>query len=96
MKGKNVFTTKEIAELRVLITKRQHASRDEQKKIRHRMRAIGFYGQDDWGIHDCQLSDLDALIKNEQIIVVDSKIGSILDITPIEQSKFEVHTRVTK
>lgn len=71
MKGKNVFTSAEIAELRALITKRQHASRDEQKKIRRRMREIGFYGQADWGIHDCQLSDLDALIKSGQIKIVD-------------------------
>jgi len=71
MKGKNVFTAEEIAELRVLITKRQNASRDEQKKIRRRMRAIGFYGQDDWGIHDCQLSDFEQLIKDGRIKIVD-------------------------
>ena len=35
------------------------------------MRAIGFYGWDDWRIRDCQLSDLDALIKRGQIRVVE-------------------------
>lgn len=70
MKGKNTFTTEEISELRKLIMKRQNASCDEQKRIRNKMRAIGFYGKDDWGILDCQLSDLDALIKREQIRVV--------------------------
>ena len=47
------FTTEEISELRKLIMKRQNASRDEQKRIRSKMRAIGFYGKDDWGIFDC-------------------------------------------
>ena len=70
MKGKNTFTTEEISELRKLIMKRQNASCDEQKRIRNKMRAIGFYGKDEWGILDCQLSDLDALIKREQIRVV--------------------------
>lgn len=32
MKGKNVFTTEEAAELRALIAKLQYATRDEKKK----------------------------------------------------------------
>lgn len=71
MKGKSVFTIAEIALLRGLIAKRQNASRDEQKKIRSQMRAIGFYGRDDWGIQDCHLSNFDALIESGQIKIVD-------------------------
>mgnify|MGYP000759109784 FL=1 len=67
MKGKNKFTQEEVAELRKLLTKRPNVSKDEQKKIRHRMRLIGFYGQDDWGITNCRLSDLEALIESGQI-----------------------------
>ncbi len=73
MKGKNVFTAAEADQLRDLIKKRPHASRDEQKKIRNQMRAIGFYGRDDWGIQDCHLSDFEALIQSGQIKIVDSR-----------------------
>lgn len=40
MKGKNKFTQEEVAELRKLLTKRPNVSKDEQKKIRHRMRLM--------------------------------------------------------
>ena len=33
------------------------------------MRSIGFYGGDDWGIFDCQESDLDRLIDSGLIKV---------------------------
>lgn len=74
MKGKDHFTKHEIATLRRLIRIRvelsqQNASKNEQKKVRDRMRSIGFYGGDDWGIFDCQESDLDRLIDSGQIKV---------------------------
>lgn len=76
MKGKREFTAEEIAKLQELIKERQKASSNKQKSIRDRMRKIGFYGRDDWGIHDCQLPDLEELIKSGRIKIVDSKIGT--------------------
>lgn len=57
MKGKDKFTSAEILELRELIAERQNASRNYQKQLRNRMRKIGFFGRDDWGIIDCTLED---------------------------------------
>ena len=71
MKGKDTFTSAEIAELRVLIAMRQNASRDCQKQIRNRMREIGFYGRDDWGIIDCKPVDLEELINTGRIKIID-------------------------
>lgn len=69
MKGKREFSESEIARLRELIGKRVHATREQQKRIRDAMRRIGFYGQADWGIQDCQLENLDGLIRSGQITV---------------------------
>lgn len=69
MKGKREFTESEIDRLRELIRKRVHATREQQKRIRDAMRRIGFYGQADWGNQDCQLEDLDGLIRSGQITV---------------------------
>ena len=69
MKGKNTFTIAEIAELKKLIGLRNLATRSEQKKIRARMRRIGFYGKADWGINNCQVSDLESLVRSGQITV---------------------------
>ncbi len=70
MKGKNIFTASEIGQLRRLILLRLKADRAAQKLIRGKMRRIGFYGQDDWGITNLKLSDFDALISSGQITVV--------------------------
>lgn len=69
MKGKREFTESEIARLRELIGERAQAPKGKQTQIRNKMRRIGFYGQDDWGIHDCQLEDLNGLIRSGQITV---------------------------
>ena len=72
MKGKNTFTQDEIEQLKALIKERVQAKyRDKQKHIRAKMRAIGFYGGDDFGIKDCQLSDFENLIKSGRIKVLD-------------------------
>lgn len=67
MKGKNVFTKQEIEELRELIRQRVKADRNAQKRIRDKMRAIGFYGRDDFGIVDMTESDLDMLLESGRI-----------------------------
>lgn len=71
IKGKDKFTSAEILELRELIAERQNASRNYQKQLRNRMRKIGFFGRDDWGIIDCTLEDLDELIDTERIKIID-------------------------
>ena len=72
MKGKNTFTAKEISDLKQLIRMRVNADRDDQKKIRRIMRSIGFYGSD-YGIVDCQVSDLEGLIRSGMIKVIGGK-----------------------
>ena len=67
MSGKDTFTKAEADEIRALIRRRCRASRTEQKKIRDRMREIGFYGMADWGIFDCQPEDFERLISQELI-----------------------------
>ena len=62
MKGKNAFTEQEIEALRELIRQRVKADSSKQKRIRDKMRAIGFYGRDDFGIVDMTESDLDMLL----------------------------------
>ena len=64
MKGKNSFSLDEINKLKQLIGLRVKADRSAQKTIRNKMRRIGFYGWDDFGIWDCQVSDLDRLIRD--------------------------------
>ena len=71
MKGTNVFTKSEINELRELIRQRVKADRSKQKGIRDKMRAIGFYGRDYFGIVDMTVEKFDKLIADERIIVKD-------------------------
>ncbi len=73
MKGKSVFTEAEINKLRELIKIRNRTNSSQQKAMRGKMRAIGFYGKDDWGIVDLQISDLEDLIKDRKIKIADSK-----------------------
>ena len=78
MKGKNTFTAKEISDLKQLIRMRVNADRDAQKKIRRIMRSIGFYGSD-YGIVDCQVSDLEGLycIKLRKGVRLPAKFGKV-------------------
>lgn len=73
MKGKDTFTQTEISELRNLINERIKAERSRQKEIRAKMRNIGFYGSDDFGIIDLQPSDFELLINSGRIKVIDHK-----------------------
>lgn len=78
MKGKDRFTSAEIVKLRELITERQNAPRNSQKQLRNRMRKIGFFGRDDWGIIDCTLDDLDELIDTGKIKIIDKTTSTII------------------
>lgn len=72
MKGKNTFTGEEISVLIQLMQLRVKAEPSAQKGIRAKMRKIGFYGSD-FGIHDCQVSDLEGLIRSGRIKVIGGK-----------------------
>lgn len=70
LKGKNTFTLAEIRKIEELIKLRIITAASGQKSIRQKMRNIGFYGRDDWGINDMQLSDLKRLIDTGKIKVL--------------------------
>ena len=80
MKGKNTFTAKEISDLKQLIRMRVNADKDDQKNIRRIMRSIGFYGSD-YGIVDCQVSDLEGLIRSGMIKVVGGAATDVMSTT---------------
>lgn len=73
MKGKNVFTKNEEAELRRLILQRcQEPDKSKQKRIRDKMRAIGFYGGDDFHMSNMTLEKFDMLITSGKIAIVEN------------------------
>ena len=77
MKGKNIFTQSEIERLKELIRRRtMSTSKSEKKKLRDAMRKIGFYGRDDFGITDCQVTDLERLISDGRIKVIGNNLIS--------------------
>lgn len=70
MKGKDKFTSAEITKLKELIVLRNNTAPSGQKAIRQKMRNLGFYGKDDWGIVNLKIEDLNILIKSGRIKVV--------------------------
>jgi len=71
MKGKNEFTKGEIAQLKSLIAERCKADSSKQKGIRAKMRKLGFYGGDDFGIKDMTIEKFEKLIEDEKIKIKD-------------------------
>lgn len=71
MKGKNKFTKAEIAQLKSLITERCKAESSKQKSIRAKMRKLGFYGGDDFGIKDLTIEKFEELIKKGDIVILE-------------------------
>lgn len=69
-KDKYEYTLDEINQLRELISLRNMADKNTQKKIRNKMRKLGFWGRDKWGIVDCKLHHLEELIASGKIKVV--------------------------
>jgi hypothetical protein len=69
MKGKDVFSRDEIKQLQELISLRVKAAPDKQKGIRNKMRKIGFYGGDDFGVKDMTLEKFQSLIDNGEITI---------------------------
>lgn len=73
MKGKEKFIKAEISGLKLLIQKRCNAPSYKQKAIRNKMRAIGFYGRDNFGIVDMTIEKFEDLIENNQITIIDAE-----------------------
>lgn len=70
LKGKDTYTQNEIYQIIELIKLRVKASPSEQKRIRSKIRKIGFYGQDDWGISDLQVENIQLLISEKKIKII--------------------------
>ena len=67
---KTTYTAREIEELKDLIRQRVKAvGKNAQKRIRDKMRDLGFYGSD-FGIYDCQIFHLEGLIQSGVIKVI--------------------------
>ena len=81
MKGKNEFTQSEINEIVDLIRQRCSADREEQKNIRNKMRRIGFYGRDDFGIFDMTEEKFYRLIESKKIIIKDSSKAKVPSVS---------------
>ena len=86
MKGKNAFTQSEIKEIATLIRQRCSADKGKQKQIRAKMRRIGFYGQDDFGVFDMTEKKFYKLIESGRIKVSDAGAA----ITPSSQQTEQI------
>lgn len=77
MKGKRDFTRNEIEEIVALIRQRCSAAPDKQKRIRDKMRSIGFYGKDDFGVYDMTEEKFYNLIDTGKIAIKDSNTAKV-------------------
>ena len=66
---KNEFTKEEIKRLEELIKLRVTSARNDQKRIRQNMRAIGFYGSD-YNISDMTIDKFHSLIDQESLTIL--------------------------
>lgn len=86
MKGKKEFSQNEINKIVDLIRQRCSADSNEQRQIRKKMRRIGFYGRDDFGIFDMTEEKFYRLIESKKIIIKDSSKAKV----PPVSSKSEI------
>ena len=87
---KITYTASDIDALIGLIEARVRSTNVSVKKsIMQKMRKqYGFYGREDWGIIDCQVTDLQDLIERGKIEVVNvSGLNSLKHATPIIRGK---------
>ena len=71
MKGKSVFSNREVELIESLIRQRCNAGKSQQKNIRSKMRDLGFYGSD-YGVKDMTIEKFHGLIKSGFIKVSDA------------------------
>lgn len=67
---KTTFTKSEYAELKKLISQKVLADRNEQKRIRDKIRKIGFHYSDFSSKKGYNVSDLEELVRNKQINII--------------------------
>jgi len=71
MQGKTRFTPTEAREIRELLARKTRTSRDEQKRLRQRIRKLGFYisdFQEDSGAFST--ADFDQLVSRKILIII--------------------------
>lgn len=76
---KTTFTKSEYTELKKLISQKVLADRSEQKKIRDKIRKIGFHYSNFSSKKGYDVSDLEELVRNKQIKII---VGSTPDLKP--------------
>ncbi len=86
MKGKSVFSKREVGLIESLIQQRCNADKSQQKKIRSKMRSLGFYGSD-YGINDMTIEKFRGLIESGQIKLSDAKQVISAPTSIVEKSK---------
>lgn len=96
LKGKDEFTADEIKKLEELIKFRIKTPPSGQKAIRQKMRNLGFYGKDDFGITDMQVSDLHSLIKSRRIKIIDGNFNSISTSTEVSNPNQAIKPKIFK
>ncbi len=67
---KTTFTKSEYAELKKLISQKVLADRSEQKRIRDKIRKIGFHYSDFSSKKGYNVSDLEELVRNKQVRII--------------------------
>ena len=86
MKGKATYTSDYIKALEELIQSKMKTLPSGQKAILDKIRGLGFFGKDDWGITNLQLSDLRALITSGRITVNENNAKPTLPTSKAEIS----------
>ena len=86
MKGKSVFSKREVGLIESLIQQRCNADKSQQKNIRSKMRSLGFYGSD-YGINDMTIEKFRGLIESGQIKLSDAKQVISAPTSIVEKSK---------
>jgi hypothetical protein len=69
MKGKNIFTKHEVNIIRELLIKKVNSTTNEQKRIRNKIRKLGFYITDYTNKKGFTVDDFNDLIKDEKVRV---------------------------
>jgi hypothetical protein len=72
MKGRQHFTIAETNIIRGLLEKKTNAGRNDQKRIRHNLRSIGFYITD-FAPHHAKaftVSDFENLIQSKDVLCI--------------------------
>lgn len=72
MKGKNIFTEHEVNIIRELLIEKVKSTTNEQKRIRNRIRKIGFYITDYANKKGFTVDDFNELIEYKKIKIVNN------------------------